>query len=500
MRGIYVFVILFIIPYHCLPQLLPKEGSKLNYRLLGVSFPPDRNAQKYLIEIADGNFYSEDSFKRNIIQTINCKENKKIVEVPLFDRNYTWRVSSVTLKDTLSKSRLHHFSTYLVANADTAKFRLRILQHSERYKDYYVSTDGGGVLYDMNGAPVWFVPEKNGVGSYVADMKFTPEGTVTFLYKQPYELNFNGDILWHVKKNGVVSGDTLGEFFHHEFTRLPNGHFMALGSQKLLCKTDSVGDSVYIEVSKEHGKVEKDGYRYGLFGTLIEYGLDGEVVWSWKSSTYLIGSDFDYYKAPDGNLKYQPHDNSFFYDEKNSCIYMGFRNINRIIKIDYPSGKVLATYGDCFRPGARSNGGGIFCGQHSIGRTYDGYLYVFNNNSCLHNDSLPTVVLLKEPVLHGEQLQKEWEFTCPVEQKAPRKYGSGGNVYEMADHSMLINMGSEYSKLMIVNRDKEVLWAALAERYVFTDRIWVSNHQYRANIISRNELEKLIWRAENYGR
>ncbi len=496
MRALYVLFFIFILATQTYAQVLPVEGSKLNYRIVGLSFQATDHKGKYKIEIAAGNYNTEDLFVKNRIKTIETDDNKTIAEVPAFDKQYTWRVSTTNKKHVTTSSPFYHFSTGIVTNADTSKFRLRIMQPGKPGKDYYVSVDAGGVLYDMSGAPIWFIPHANGIGSYVADLKFTPEGTATFVYKDPYEINFNGDILWQIKQNGVVSGDTLGEFFHHEFTKLSNGHYMALGSQILLCKTIYTGDSAHIEVSKEKGKVEKDGFKFGLFGTLIEYDKEGNVVWSWKSSKYLIGSDFDYFRNHDANLQYQPHDNAFFFDEKNKCIYIGFRDISRILKVEYPSGKVSSVYGDCFKPGCHATGEGIFCGQHSIGRTMDGLLYVFNNNSCLHTDSLPTIVLLKEPEHPNQPLEKVWEYTCPVEPKAPLKFNSGGNVIELADSTLYINMGSQYSKLLIINRNKKILWSAMPERFIETDKIWAPIHQYRTNIIDRKELEKMIWRAE----
>ena len=69
-------------------------------------------------------------------------------------------------------------------------------------------------------------------------------------------------------------------------------------------------------------------------------------------------------------------------------------------------------------------------------------------------------------------------------------------ILELPDGNLFVCMGSEFSKLFIVNRGKKVLWSALPERYIEPDTKWVPNHEYRANIISRKDLEQIIWNAE----
>jgi hypothetical protein len=478
-------------------QILPKENSKLNYRLIGFSFPAKPNAALYKIEIAAGNYSREDSFTKRIIVSYESGRNKIIGEVPAFGSQYTWRIV-YSVKRKMGKSPLYHFTTGSSAHIDTSKLRLRLIQPAQVYKDAYVTVDAGGVLYDMKGRPVWYLPDTDGISGYVADMQLSPQGTITFIYKDAYEMNYNGDILWKAPNTGIVSGDTaLKESYHHEFTRLSNGHYMILGMQIVMCKLVPK-DGGYTVVPGNRS--DRDGYYFGRFGTIIEYDERGNVVWSWKAAKPLMESDFDYYESRIDSLKrFDPHDNAFFFDEKNKVIYLGFRNLNRIMKIEYPSGKVLNVYGEIFKPGVPSVGAGLFCNQHNIGRSKDGYLYFFNNNSCRFTDSLPSVVMVREPVSRGDTFKKVWEYTCTVEEGAPKKFGNGGNVSELPDGSLFVNMGSEYSKLFIVNRDKHILWSALPERFIETDGKWTSIKEYRATIITRKDMERLIWGAESPG-
>ena len=150
-------------------QLFPKEGSKLNYRLIGFSFPAENKISKYKIELASGMHNTEDSFAKNIIKSLDCETNKLVAEVPSFGMEYTWRV--VNKNNTENNSRLHHFSTGIIPEADTHITRLRIAKNADKYEDAYVFLDGNKALYDMNGNPVWYLPEIEGSNATPADIK-----------------------------------------------------------------------------------------------------------------------------------------------------------------------------------------------------------------------------------------------------------------------------------------------------------------------------------------
>ena len=505
-RLLILIAFIFCSSFPIQAQVFPAENSKLNYRLIGFSFPAVSGAISYKIEIGRGNHSATPAFEKAISQNILSDTTRAIAEVPSFGEWYTWRVVALSKdKKSVGKGPLYHFHTGTNARVDTAKLRLRILQSASEYKDAYVGVDAGGVLYDMKGNPVWFIPDTNGYGGNVADLKFTPEGTITFIYRNAYEINYNGDVLWKAPNNGLISGDSLhGEFYHHEFTRLPNGHFMVLAIQFLLCKEVVTKDTSYILVANEKVTAAnaqgQNGFKLGRFGTLAEYDRKGKLVWSWNTSKYLIGSDFDYATTIDTNFRFDPHDNAFYFDEKNKCVYLGFKYLNRIIKISYPDGRVLNTYGNAFKPGIREAGKGIFCNQHNINRSQQGDLYVFNNNSCGQKDSMPTIILLKEPGSVNGDLQKIWEYTCSTDKYFPKYtnkiFNSGGNVIELSNRSLFVNMGSMYSKLFIVNPQKKLQWSALPEKIMEPEMKWVPMHEYRATIITRKEMEQMIWNAQ----
>jgi len=105
----------------------------------------------------------------------------------------------------------------------------------------YIYLDGSRTLYDLNGNPVWFLPAKDGME--IRDMKITPQGTITYLNGSDiYDVNYDGNILWKGPNTSVVNGDSI-EHYHHEFTRLSNGHYMVLGYKKLGASANKTSDS-----------------------------------------------------------------------------------------------------------------------------------------------------------------------------------------------------------------------------------------------------------------
>ena len=502
-RKIFSLLFLFFISDNQLnAQILPKEGSSLNYRLVGFQFPT-MPGEVYKLEIAEGNYCSPDLFKQNITLSLNCKTNKIIAEVPAFGKQYTWRVVTRNNK-SVAAVELHHFNTATIENVDTGLTRLRILKHAETHNSAYVFIDDTRTLYDMNGQPVWFLPNIEHFPNdhfEVRNLNLTPQGTITFILgDMAYEVNYNADIIWKAPTNGKASGGNYGGY-HHQVTRLPNGHYMLLGNEDILCKKPSANGGSFTIIGDDKIVGDKNGgYIKVPFGTIIEYDEQGNVVWLWKSSAYFKGSDIVYHKKTNGTPEVISHENAFYFDEKNKVVNISFRNISRILKVKYPEGNVISSYGEIFEPGVPEKGNGLFCHQHSCRISEQGYLYLFNNNLCNHG-APPEIIMMQEPVSEKGKLKKIWEYACTIdgiedsEKKAPYQFKSGGNVIELPDHSFFAAMSAPYySKVFIVDRDKRILWSAVPEKKNPGNEKWEISSLYEASIINTpEELEHLVW-------
>jgi hypothetical protein len=339
-------------------------------------------------------------------------------------------------------------------------------------------------------------------------------------------MNYDGDTLWKAPSKGVVSGDTV-EHYHHEFTRLNNGHYMVLGVESMFWD-HMYGPKGDNEASDEPGQQRGVNKKNALntkidFGTLLEYDENGKLVWSWKSSNYFMASDLVNYNPEHRTKVIDVHENAFFFDEENQFVYLSFKNISRILKIKYPEGTVVNAYGETYKAGVPPSGNGLFCDQHACKYSKKGYLYLYNNNACNDSTELPTVLLMKESA-EGNELKKVWEFKCTSEgvvlqpnirdMKARQKLleqnnmkpklgrgtllrsTSGGNVLELPDHSIFVCMNTQYGKIFIVTPDKKVIWSGIPERYIGNrDEWYITPQQYRASIVTSSELDRIIWNS-----
>jgi hypothetical protein len=495
MRKISIlFVLFFSFCCQANAQLFPRDGNKLCYRLIGFSFPACPGAIKYKIEVAKGTYDSEGEFTKHVVTSVVTTTNKIIKEVPSFGCDYTWRIISILPNNRANQTAFHHFSVKMTPDVDPEVTRLKITKDAETYKDAYIFVDGNRAMYDMKGNPVWFLPgseKEDNKAVATRDLKITPYGTITFFTGgHPYEINYNGKILWQYTNPNVAM------IMHHEFTRVNNNHFMTLVYE------DSSGHSMpMLPDSIAHYMYDSSGFfRSTRYSNLIEFDENGRPVWQWNGLQYERNSDIRLRKTVDcSKLDYDLHENAFFFDEKNKVIYLSIRNISRILKIKYPEGTLLNTYGITYKAGLNLLDGDLFCGQHSVKHSPDGYMYLYNNNSC--NKSMPTIVKLQDTPPGKNERNKIWEFPIPIEKEGMDVIGtsrfiSGGSVTELPDKSMLVIMGLPYTKTFIVNKNKKVVWSALPEKYDPATKKWGYSDQYRVCLVSRKEVEQLIWDAE----
>jgi len=497
MRRTLLLFIFSVIICQLHAQVLPKDGRKLNYRLIGFSFPLNDGPTKYKIEISKGICNTDALFKKNKIKTISCKETKTIVEVPSWGEDYTWRYTCVNAESKTVSSELYHFSTLNIPEVDKKLMRLRIVQATEKYKDAYVLLDSNKIMYDMQGNPVWFLPEDLRNLGTVSDMKLSPFGTITMIQMgEAYEINYHGEILWKAPNNWKVS-NIKDECYHHEFTRLANGHYMLLRneyepwrpSQSLLRS----GISLSSYNDRDHHNI--------LFGAIVEYDKIGNLIWSWRSSDYFLESDinfsYPFNSHSDAHARdiIDTHANAFYFDEKTKDIYVGYKIISRILKVSYPEGKVENVYGKIYKSGVPT-GQDLFCGQHAISRSKNGDLYLFDNHFCDKNVTC-RLLEIKEPSNGDSDMKIVWNYNVSFDDSKITQNEKGGEIMELANNDLFVSMGMGYSKMLIINKNKKILWSAIPEVWNENEKQWKINSQYRASVIeNKEELAKMIWNTE----
>jgi hypothetical protein len=279
------FAVLFVIS--CLSahaQVIPSEGDTVNYLIAGFAVPKNKEAVKYVFKVAEGKYNITDAeeFAKHIVAQSKPGMNKQVLELPAFGKEYTWTVSYTDKLNKLHAStQYYHFRTGYVDRINPQKNRLRIISLATKHIDAYVVLDKSGIMYDMNGNPVWYLPNAN---NSITDLKPTLSGTFTYLDDDgAYEIDYSGNILWKAPDNGRINGENT-ERYHHQLTKLNNGHYMVMGYETVLrphtdsyIPPDSLRNQLFYKEGRWFSKVDA--------GTLMEYDIHGNVVWSWKASS-----------------------------------------------------------------------------------------------------------------------------------------------------------------------------------------------------------------------
>ncbi len=476
-------------------QTIPGEGDVINYRLAGFSVPSETRAVRYIFEVRP--YITGDDgavFKDSI--THQSDSNRTIIMLPSFDQQYAWRVTYIDKKGkNIKTTQSHHFRTGKYVTIDSSKYRLRIIDSATHHEDVFIIVDNISVIYDMNGNPIWYLPDVplfKKKDMQLRCLKPTADGTFTAVSDlEAFELDYNGRIVWQAPNDGKVSGNAK-ESYHHEFTKLSNGHYMVAGFQSTMEKAPA--DYKLKPGMLQPGRIEQrnDGiYRQTKSDNLIEYDKYKNVVWSWKSIDHLDIGDF--FRRSTKGVNIEMHMNAFYFDTNNNVIYISYRNSSEIIKIEYPSGKILHRYGHLSEDG---NNGKLFYGQHNIIKGPDGQLYLFNNNASNHIRVDPSPHKISHVSVLQEQtnssiLKQTWDFPCDIDTNAEWYGTGGGSVALLPDGCILTGTGSA-SRTFIVSHGKKIIWNAVAQ--FFDGEKWLPVGPYRVNYITRNELEKFIFK------
>lgn len=505
-RCLFAIVLFFLFSNHLSAQIIPKNGDSLNYRLIGFSIPANDKAVKYVLEVFEDEISDDGTGTSKKLFKLESNNNRIISTVPAFGKRYSWQISYVNKTGkVIDKTPVSTFVTRYNQFADTSKFRLKVIKNNVTNKDMYVFIDGTRCLYDMNGNPLWFIPDMPGLIDEtvnIRDIKLTKQNTITFFTRNDaFEIDYHGNILWRAPNDGKVSGDSV-EHYHHEFTRLSNGNYMVAGNASVILPLPKTVDAGAVKNDPTIFQRGDSMFKKVECGTIIEYDTTGKIVWVWRSGDYFSKADLlSRQSIREGGLSdTRTHMNSFFFDEKNKVIYAGFRDISRVVKISYPSGKCIASYGESYVENEPRQGDGFFHAQHAPMINNEGNLFLFNNNtpSRRYNNQVErasSLLVLKEPITDKDSLTKIWEFSCNIDSIASPIGGSGGNAHELENGSYIVCMGST-NRNFIVDINKKIVWNALSQMKN-NDNIWTSYSNYRIFPIEKKQLlERLIW-AEN---
>lgn len=465
-RDIFLKKLLFIVSIGTTASSLysqqnPPQGDTLNYTNILFSFPQQNHAENYLIEISEAPTFSQ----KTLVET---DINAHLVSSFNFGKNYFWHYAAIDAKGN-SLGWSDTFSFVIGSNPYTNNEFFRYQgkkKDRSKAKPGVLFMDYGRVAVNRAGKVIWYLldyPFLQG-NELVRDIKLTPEGTITGLIDSvACEMDLNGTILWRAPDNGMLNGEK-SENYHHDLKKLPSGNYMVLGTDMVSRIIPGTSDS--IEVG---------------FGTVIEYDVFGNIVWSWNSNTYFTDKDLFSKRRRDGSYDVMTHMNAFSTDGKH--VVVGFRDLSRIVVIDKNTAKVTESYGAKGLYSEPHSGIGLFRRQHDATVLRDGNYAVVNNDSIMDPSVVSSLVIFSPISKTNPVSKKVFEFKFDFDTLTNGKTPKMGNLQELDNGNILINMGG-LNRCIEITRSGEVVWDMFMEKYDSLHKRWTPFPQYRVSYSS----------------
>jgi hypothetical protein len=404
----------------------------------------------------------------------------------VWGQSYRWQVNASSAdKKLLHRGVIHRFTMAERVNSIHFRdIRIDVLKNDEfKNSRGLICIDYAKMICDRKGKTVWVMPEIPGLQngrSQIRDLKVTAKNSLTFLCdNMPVETDLEGNILWRLPHPFVFQNDTIT--FHHVFTKLRDGHYYVLGNKKVKRRvTDAQAAQ---SVLKESGfSVRNDSvHKVTDIAVVFEFDNTGRVLWFWDADKYITDDDLNFKKNNVGIPILLTHANGLAVNHNGSKIYVSFRDLNRIIRIDKQSKKVETSFGEKYPSGEAQWMNGMFEAQHDPNLTKRNTILILNNNgarsrkvsSILEFDAFPKSAT--DPI--------RWKFELNFDTLTDGKSPSGGNVIEMKNGNIFL-CGGQLNRMFEVTKKKEIVWDAFLYSMGHQDSVWQKFPQYRASWVS----------------
>lgn len=421
---------------HCVcAQVFPAPDSHLSYTDVQFRHPAFPQAVLYHL------FLTELSHQKAGYTTLYADSTEyTLVKNLHFGKRYAWHYTASDPKGKqLFRSETYHFYIDSLLTLHNGQ-AVATLQRGKSELDYYLLVDGVKSVFSPLGREVWVAPARlmQTMGIEMnqfafRDLRLTPEGTFTCLITNKadgaLEFDKEGNILWRAPLKGLAFGDDA-ENYHHDFRKLPNGNYMVLSESKQ--KTLIPSSDIKMLTGKNNVVIENGkAYNISTFGTLIEYDTRGSVLWAWNSA------DFFNELVADGEQVSGTHLNAFYPSLDGKFVYLGFRDVGMMLKVDKQTKKVVATYGTKSFAKHAQLAQNRFAFQHSIEQLENGNLIIYNNDSV--NEKPDLASSLVEITDKGAVVRT---FSCKTDNSDDGKTAKYGSADELPNHNILLGIGA----------------------------------------------------------
>jgi hypothetical protein len=388
-----------------------------------------------------------------------------------FGSDYQWYFEAYKAGKKIYRSGELSFTIKNSPLTDTNLYRAKVtLAQKGKYPNDILLLDNIAAAMDRSGKIVWFLPaQSDSVRGPFRNVQLTKDGTITYLDNSDcFELALTGEPLWKAPNDGKVSG-AQQEFYHHDFTKLPDGTYLCAGYQ-------------YVDEKNYYDNSITCKVRYN---TLIQYNAAGELLWSWSEKYHSEPAQMFAGIASTATSNEGTHLNGFSYDKAASGIVMSFRNSSAIYKIDHQTGDILYNLATALN-GVKKGGSTPYNSQHGPFVMPNGNILVYNNNSSSEQRiSWPVVQMFSQPTA-TQPAKKVWEYECRSAAFPNGIRGKEGYAMSLPNGHILVCMGGVNFGFE-VTMDKQVVWECFFEKWdtpVDGEPSWKPFSNYRMHAVS----------------
>jgi len=473
-------------------DVVPKNKSTVHYNIVYFEENFDEAASFYELHVfADSLSVIKDSAIFTSKEKFPAFKNVKLE----WGKNYFWRVKRTNKKDKfLSSSELHKFKIVPRINSPYFDdFKIDVLTNKYgKHAGGFLLFDNLKGIFDRDGNARWLMPQIEGytdASSEIRDLKFTEDNTLTFLSNnRPLEIDLNGNLLWSLPNPFVFEKDTI--LFHHDFKKTNHGTYLLLGNKAVYRKILNDFNRDYKNMQREFFVFDGEMFAKTEVAFVVEVTPKGDVIWFWDGNEYLSNEDLNFKKGPDGFPNMQTQSNAIGINYDNTKIYVGFRDLSRIIKIDKLSKKVEISYGQKYPSGEAKFGDKLFKQQHDAKPTNNNSILIFNNNGPKGEIGTSSILELRDNIVDKDSVVI-WQFDLDFDTLTKGRSGSGGNVCELPNRNILLCAG-QLNRVFEVTRNREIVWDAFTYGLSKADGTWQTLQNYRTSWVKDLKMDQVL--------
>ena len=279
----------------------------------------------------------------------------------------------------------------------------------------------------------------------------------------PREFSGMGGILVELDWNGNIVWQAEAPYQNHDFHYSENGHILYLAwppdgaiPEEIAAKVK--GGRSGSELKELGGKIWSD--------SVVEIDRNGRTIWNWVAYEHL-DPEIDALD-PMANRTVWPYINAVWRC-RDENILLSARYTSEILKIEYPSGKIIGRYGK-----------GRISRQHDCRELENGNILLFDNGAhrCGYESRYSRIVEIDPET---DEIVWEYKADPPYTFYSPQCSGS-----ERLPNANTIICEAWHGRIFEVTIDGELVWE-------YSSPFWYTN-------LALNRHTNMVWRAHRYPR